>query len=182
MKIILTSILFLLISSSHLYSQGIYRDEVDVLGKRTIITDEGSFANNQSVGISYIINSVDTTIFLNFTLEDRGILEEGRKLLIKFKDDSILELENIIGQTARILPGRIGMLGGPVWGLRPRYVLTQKQLDELCTKEVVKLRFEQNDDVLDYKIRRNKFTKILHKCREAILHADEARKEIYNNF
>ena len=138
-------------------------------GFRVIQTTEEEFYNDDTVGLTYAISKEgnDTIRYLNITLKEWGKMEDGRSFFLKFKDNTILELKNIRDQVAHPVAGRLAMC------LQPRYVVTIEQLDLICKGEVVKLRFEQGDNLVDRKIKKNKFSKIVKNCRIAI---DNARK------
>lgn len=157
------------------FSQEIDIDETAMNGTRTIVTTEEEFYDDETVGMSFVISpSNDTICYINVTLEDWGKMEVGRSFFLKFKDGSIMELKNIKNQIAHPVPGHFGFLG-PALCLQPSYIVTKEQLEKICNNEVIKLRFEQGDDLLDRKIKKNKFSRIIMNCCN-ILHGRSIEK------
>ena len=164
-------------------SQKVDKDETKLDGSRSIQTTEEEFYDDDTVGLTYEISKEgnDTTRYLNITLEDWGKMEAGRSFFLKFKDNTILELKNIIDQKAHPLSGHLGMFG-PAMGLQPVFIVTREQLDLICKGEVVKLRFDQGNDIIDRKIKKNIFSKIVKNCRDAIEKTRKGGRDLLEGF
>lgn len=167
--------IFAILSCHSVLAQRIDTDETTRNGTRTIVTTEEEFYDDETVGMSFVISPKgDTICYINVTIEDWGKMEVGRAFFLKFKDGSIMELTNIKNQFAHPVPGHFGFLG-PAMCLQPSYIVSMEQLNQICNNEVVKLRFEQSDDLLDRKIKRNRFSKIIKNC-VALLNGKQVEK------
>lgn len=173
-KLFLFSVL--VIASSFCYAQDIDEDIYDDNGNRTIITDEGEFGNDHEVRMVYEIpkGAEKPTKLLDFLIEDNGKMEKGRLLLIKFEDGSVMELKN----RADVYPH----FRFPHMVIEPMFVVTDEQLDQICTKNVVKVRFEQDNDMIDVNVKRNKMSKFITKCRAYLDEALNNKRDVRANF
>lgn len=176
--------IFILISCCSTFAQSVDKDETDMNGNRTIITDEDEFDEDNTIGLKYTIlasSKNDTIISICFTIEDWGNMEKGRKLLLKFQDNSIMELTNSVDEFRHPLAGHLSMFG-PAMGIQPQFIVTKQQLDDIISKKVVKLRFEQADDTIDIKVKKNKVSKILSECLSSIQKISGKEKNLYEGF
>jgi hypothetical protein len=174
--------LIAIIFSINMNAQRILTDENSLDNTRTIVTTEEEFYDDETVGMTYYIgkNNKDTLRVINITIEEWGKMEEGRSFLLKFKDGSILELKNIKNQTAHPVAGHWGM--GPVMCLQPAFIVTEDQLNKICEGEVVKLRFEQGDDIVDKKLKKNKFSTLIRNCRKVLNEAGSQQRDLRKDF
>ena len=167
--------IFALLSCLPAFSQRIDTDQTTRNGTRTIVTTEEEFYDDETVGMTFVISPKgDTICYINVTIEDWGKMEVGRSFFLKFKDGAIMELTNIKNQIAHPVANHWGFLG-PALCLQPAYIVTMEQVKQICNNEVVKLRFEQGDDLLDRKIKKNKFSRIIKNC-YGLLHGKNADK------
>ena len=174
MKQLIVAILALL-SCHSVFAQRIDTDETTRNRTRTIVTTEEEFYDDETVGMTFVISpKSDTICYINVTIEDWGKMEVGRSFFLKFKDGSIMELTNIKNEIAHPVAGHFGFLG-PAMCLQPAYIVSLEQVKQICDNEVVKLRFEQGDDLLDRKIKRNRFSKIIKNC-VALLNGNQVEK------
>lgn len=155
------------------YSQGIDDDIYNVDGSRLITTDQEEFCGDHEIGMHYFfpVGSVTPLKYIDFTIEDSGVMEKGRMLLIKFDDNSVMELKNLSDKRS-FNPFHSG--------IQPSFIVSDEQLNKLCTKTVIKVRFEQHDGTLDYNIKKNKFSKILKKCRDVLDAASMEKRDLHN--
>lgn len=168
------------ISMLSMFAQKIDKDIYRQDGSRTIISDDDEFKDDQSVCMIYEISKESMVLykFIRFTIEDHGKMEAGRSLLIKFDDESVMELKNYINVYAHPV--------GSHWGamcIQPMFAVTDEQLDTICSKNIVKLRFEQADDIIDIKVKRNKLSKLILRCRtdiETLL--SKKKRDIHSDF
>lgn len=107
---------------------------------------------------------------------DEGKLQfhEGAKLLLKFKDDSILELQN----TKEIKPEDNEVLLSHVY-VSPLYNVTEEDLKKIIAGEVVKIRVEHSSGFFDRSIKKNKFSKGLKTMYE---NSRSGKHDVYQKF
>lgn len=172
----LALILFACLISSSCFAQEIDEDEYDSYGNRTIITDEEEFSGDHEVRMIYFIpNGSEVPVkIIKFNIEDNGKMEKGRLLIIKFDDDSTMELKN--------RKDVFSHFRFPDMVIEPEFEVTDEQLDKLCNENAVKVRFEQHNDLLDFKIKRNKLSKLLKQCRANLDEALKKKRDVRANF
>ncbi len=172
-----TLLILFLFAALYTTAQSLDRDINNLDGSRILVTSEEEFYDDETVGMTYLIssNKRDTIRIINITLEDWGKMEKGRSFFLKFKDGSIMELKNEIDQIAHPVSGHFAMFG-PAMCLQPQFVVTNEQLEQIISKEVIKLRFEQGDDLLDRKIKKNIISRIIKNCVEIL--EDSSSKQI----
>lgn len=172
----LSIFLFACLISSSCFAQEIDEDEYDANGNRTIITDEEEFSGDHEVRMIYYIpdGSEVPVKIIKFKIEDNGRMEKDRLLIVKFDDDSTLELKNRKDVFSRFC--------FPDMVIEPEFEVTNEQLDMLCNKIAVKVRFEQHNDLLDFKIKRNKLSKLLKQCRANLDAALKKKRDVRANF
>lgn len=107
---------------------------------------------------------------------DEGKLQfhEGAKLLLKLKDDSILELQN----TKEIKPVDNEVLLSHVY-VSPLYNVTEEDLKKIIAGEVVKIRVEHSSGFFDRRIKKNKFSKGLKTMYE---NSRSGKHDVYQKF
>ena len=171
--------IFLSLFIINVYAQ-IAIDKVEKDGSRTIITKEKWINGNESASIGCIIspdgkNSVYVLIMKVHKME----IDEGRKLLLKFKDESIMELKN---------RKKIGPLDYVWWSyltsricsVLPEYVLMEEDIDKIIQNDVVKMRLENNIEYIDLKCK--KFSKVIKEQYESINSVKSKKNGIYDGF
>lgn len=183
-KFLLFAVCF--ISSSIAFAQ-ISADKVEEDGSRWILTENSNlytgWTNAAAFNLSYTlkVNGEETyeiTLCLN---EGKMQFEEGRKLLIKFKDDSMMELKNNkkVGptdykyQTSRT---------GTSYFTFPHYSITEEEIQKIIDGEVVKIRIENDIEYFDRDIKKNKFSKAMKNAYEAIKAKKETKNDVYEGF
>ena len=183
-EILLLAVCF--ISSSIAFAQ-ISADKVEEDGSRWIVTENSNlytgWTNAASFNLSYSlkVNGEETyEITLCFN-EGKMQFEKGRKLLIKFKDSSILELIN----NKEIGPTDYKYKTSPTgtsYFTFPRYSVTEEDINKIIDGEVVKIRVENDIEYFDRDIKKNKFSKGLKRAYEAIKAKKETKNDVYEGF
>lgn len=174
------------ISSTIAFAQ-IKADKVEEDGSRWIVTDNTNlytgWTNAAAFNLSYSLKvngeeSYEITLCLN---EGKMQFEEGRKLLIKFKDGTMMELKNNkkIGpadykyQTSR---------SGTSYFTFPHYSVTEEEIQKIIDGEAIKIRVENDIEFFDRDIKKNKFSKGLKNAYEAIKAKKETKNDVYEGF
>lgn len=185
MKRYLIFILGLLFTTSA-FSQ-IAIDKVEEDGSRIIITGAQNIytrlVNAAAIRVCFIKTSEDDHLYsIRLTLnEGKMQFDKGRKLLLKFADDSIMELEN----TKEIGPADYEYSvtsAGTYYFTFPEYEVTEEDIEKIIEGQVVKIRVENNIGFFDRDIKKNKFSKALKKLYDAINAKKETKNDVYQNF
>ena len=129
-------------------------------GRRHISTKSVSFANTGMRGKVYPTicwlrksiwdNGTSYTLVFDIMREGKTLIGEGSRLLLKFDDDSIIELtinNKVDGLSNEPNVGRSVYGGGMVYTYytcHPSYSLTEQQIQKIISQEVVKIRMEIN--------------------------------------
>lgn len=186
MKKLLFFMLGLFFYSTSVFSQ-IAVDKVEEDGSRYIIaTSELLYRGwDYSAGfrLSYIeLPDSDPIYTLSVNLnEGKMQFDKGRKLLLKFKDDSILELENI----EEIGPGDYEFevtSAGTNYYTFPKYKITEEDIEKIIAGQVVKIRVENNIEFFDREIKKNRVSKGLKSMYDAIKAKRETKNDVYQGF
>jgi hypothetical protein len=134
-----------------------------------------------AVSLSCVVSGADTNYILFFKLcEFTKQMDEGRHLLIKLKNGSIITLQNII----EIGPEDYTITVNGECLIFPAYPIPKDELLSIINDNVVKIRIETNTEMLDRNIT-GKMSKIL---KEDFLLINKALKEpkekksIYSDF
>lgn len=175
-----------LVSSTITFAQ-ISADKVEEDGSRFIITQNSNiytrWTNAAAFNLSYNLK-VNGEEYYEMTLclnEGKMRFEEGRKLLIKFKDDSILELKN----NKKIGPADYKYQvssSGTSYFTFPRYLITEEEIQKIINGEVVKIRVENDIEFFDRDIKKNKFSKGMKTAFEAIQARKQTKNDVYEGF
>lgn len=170
------------ISSPIAFAQ-IKADKVEEDGSRWIVTDN----NNLYVGwdksagfnLSYSLKANGEETYEITLCLDEGKMqfEKGRKLLIKFKDGSIMELKN----NKKIGPTDYKYLSKS-YLTYPQYSVTEEEIQKIINGEATKIRVENDMEFFDRDIKKNKFSKGLKNAFEAIKAKKETKNDIYEGF
>lgn len=169
-------------------ARGVSVDKVEGDGQRTVLSMSNNLYTEWNSAAAFrlacfVSSKRDTTFVLMLTLnEGKMQIDEGRKLLIKFDDNSIMELSNI----TRIGPAdyeyRVTKYGTDYY-VQPAYAITEKQIHELMTKKAVKVRIEHDIDQIDRELSDlNKLGKGITAAYESIKEALGKSKNIYSDF
>ncbi len=163
-------------------------DKVEEDGSRIIVSSEVNiyteWTSAAAARVEYItipqddIEHYEIILTLN---EGKMQFDEGRKLLLKFKDGSVMELSN----TEAIGPADYEYQVtdyGTNYYTYPSYIVTEEQLKQISSGEVVKVRIENNIEYFDREIKKNKFSKAIQKSYEAILSRKQVKNDVYSDF
>lgn len=183
-KILLIALLAL--SAMGAYAQKVVMDKVEPDGSRHILTKYTTIYSKMFSGgaaaLYCIANESDTTFYISLMLnEQKPEIDEGRKLLVKLSDETILTLENAkkIGPfdyETRQVYNSIEYL------VYPMYYVSRDDIMQMINKGVVKLRIETDIDNLDRDIKKTKMSDILETSLSNIDDALTVKKDIYSDF
>lgn len=165
-------------------------DKVENDGSRILISNEYSIYSKMGLTTTYFakfrlgcISTQDSILYqINLNISEGKLqIEEGRKILFKFDDGSIMELSNIkrIGPTDYTYS--VSQYGTTYY-VHPTYSITEKQIQQIINGNVVKVRIEHDLDVVDKEIKKNKFSKHLKEAFNNISKALQKNKDIYSDF
>lgn len=113
--------------------------------------------------------------------EAKMTIDEGRKLLLKKKDGSIIELVNNTEIGVADYDYEVTKYGTNYY-VRPDYMVTEAQIKEIIDGDIVKIRVETNLGYFDRDIKKNKLSKGLEKQYQAVLGAIAEEKTVYDGF
>ena len=162
---------------SSFISAQVWHDKVEEDGSRTIIAkSEKSLYNyllwNAQLGLTYHIdtNGDAYLLYIRFNEIEADNIDNGRKLLAKLNDDSVVELR-VFGKT---------------WNnsddIMYSYALTLSEIFMLINGEVTKIRVETNSGYFDRNIKKNRFSEGLKSAYDAIQQRLIIKNDIYNGF
>ena len=172
-------------------------------GRRHISTKSVSFANTGMRGKVYPTicwlrksiwdNGTSYTLVFDITREGKTLIGEGSRLLLKFDDDSIIELtinNKVDGLSNEPNVGRSVYGGGMVYTYytcHPSYSLTEQQIQKIISQEVVKIRMEINtgEGYVDVGTDNTKglyFSDTLRECFNAIAEKEKQSNGLHDGF
>lgn len=172
-------------------------------GRRHISTKSVSFANTGMRGKVYPTicwlrksiwdNGTSYTLVFDITREEKTLIGEGSRLLLKFDDDSIIELtinNKVDGLSNEPNVGRSVYGGGMVYTYytcHPSYSLTEQQIQKIISQEVVKIRMEINtgEGYVDVGTDNTKglyFSDTLRECYNAIAEKEKQSNGLHDGF
>ena len=169
-----------MLGTLNLSAQQLDKQEED--GSRIIISSAANLYTKFTTAAGF---NLSTTImpsgtqfwWLDITLnEGKGQIEKGRLLLIKFDDDSVMELNNDKHIGAADYTYQVTKYGTNYY-LHPCYPLTVEQLNKLRTANVVKVRIEHDTGHFDREINTKKFNKGINRMYDEI----QMRMSVSNN-
>ena len=179
-------IALLVLSAIGANAQKIVVDKVESDGSRIIQTKYATIYSKMfsggAVSLCCSANDTDTVFAISLMLnEQKQEIDEGRKLLIKLNDGTILTLENI---------NKIGPLDYEVrrvynsveYLVYPMYYVSREDIMQMINKGVVKLRIETDTDNLDREIKQTKMSDALKTGLSNIEKALVVKKDIYSDF
>lgn len=163
-------------------------DKVEDDGRRFIMSETMSLYTGLTNGGSFFLgyslfNNTDEYYYLSLILnEGKTDIDRGRKLLIKLKDGTSMELSN----TKEIGPEnydlRTNVNGRLFYLTSPSYSISENELKRLIEGEAIKVRVETNVDFFDRDIKKNKLSKGLKTAYEAIQKKKITKNELYEGF
>lgn len=175
-----------LFSTTIAFSQ-ISADKVEEDGSRWIVTDNTNlytgWSHAAAFNLSYSlkVNGEETyeiTLCLN---EGKMQFERGRKLLIKFKDGSMMELKN----NQKIGPAdyeyETSSFGTSYYTF-PQYSITEEEIQKIIDGVAIKIRIENDVEFFDRDIKKNKFSKGMKTAYEAIKAKKGTKNDVYEGF
>lgn len=180
------SIMFCLFISINIFSQ-IEIDKAELDGTRFIVSKRKSVYSlrmkGADVGLAYIRTSLgDESYQIDLYLDEGKMgFDIGRRLLIKLKDDTVIELKNCV----EIGPGDYKyeeIMFAPHYYTNPMYIVSLEDLQKIINGEVVKIRIENNIEFFDRNIQWNKFSKALKKAFDAINSRKTVKNDVYEGF
>ena len=172
-------------------------------GRRHISTKSVSFANTGMRGKVYPTicwlrksiwdNGTSYTLVFDIMREGKTLIGEGSRLLLKFDDDSIIELtinNKVDGLSNEPNVGRSVYGGGMVYTYyicHPSYSLTEQQIQKIISQEVVKIRMEINtgEGYVDVGTDNTKglyFSDTLRECFNAIAEKEKQSNGLHDGF
>ncbi len=169
------------------YAQKVSIDKMENDGSR-VITSEASNLYRKLVSaagfhLSYVLLSSGNEFwYIQLTLnEGKYTMDKGRKLLIKTDKDEIIELENykVIGPAD--YEYNVTRYGTDYY-IKPGYNISEEQIKQLCSSNVVKIRIETNIENIDREIKPKKFAKAIKEMYDAICKAKSQSKTVYDGF
>ena len=145
-------------------------DRLNQNGKREISSKyEKLYESLTGMGVYNLIlvqdneNTDEISIYLHLQLREGDvIMSEGRKLLIKFDDDSIMELSNLCEVSI--------------------YLLSSDNLASLLNKNAVKIRIDTDKGYFDKKINEKKFKEKIGKLYNQVLTKSKGSSNIRDGF
>lgn len=172
--------------STNVFSQ-ISVDKVEEDGTRSIITESEKlytgWSNAAGIRLAYYESPNSEPIYQILLTLNEGLMQFdlGRKLLLKFKDGSVLELVNVKKIGPADYEYSVSSSGTSYYTF-PKYSVTEEQIDKIIKGEVVKIRIENNIEHFDRNIKKNKFSKNLESMYKAIKSKKETNNDVYQNF
>lgn len=179
-------VVFCLLLSVSVFSQ-IRVDKVEEDGSRFIITDNSNiytaWSSAAAMNLSYTLTAsgdenYQITLCLN---EGKMQFDEGRKLLIKFKDNSIMELINCDHIGPADYKYSVNKYSTSYFTF-PKYNVTVDEIQKIASGEVVKIRIENNIEYFDREIKKNKFSKAVKNAFDAINTRKTVKNDVYEGF
>lgn len=178
-------IIFLLsLFSNSLYSQIIgdkFVDRIEEDGSRLIVTKHKAVAGNFKmfieVGLVDIIEvNEQESYYLSIGVigNHKKPVSKGRKLLLKLKDESMIDLENYIKRDVKDYEGYKVIL---------RYKVDEGIIQKIIDGGVIKIRVENDVDYKDCSVKKNAFSKTVKKAFD-IIQEEKMRKspDVYDGF
>ncbi len=183
-KVVLIVLLVLFTLSAN--AQKIIVDKVEVDGSRFLQTKYttiySKMVSGGALSLCCIATESDTTFYLSLMLNEQKLeIDEGRKLIIKLGDGTILTLEN--SKKIGPLDYEIRQVFSSIeYLVYPMYYVSHDDLRLMIDNGVVKLRIETDMDNLDREIKPTKMADILATGLSNIEKALTVKKDIYSDF
>ena len=178
-------VFILVLSAIGLNAQKIVVDKVESDGSRLLQTKYttiySKMVSGGALSLCCVATESDTSFYLSLMLNEQKLeIEEGRKLVVKLSDGTILTLEN----TKKIGPldYEIRQVYSIEYLVYPMYYVSLDDLRLMIDKGVVKLRIETDMDNLDRDIKKTKMSDILATGLSNIEQALTVKKDIYSDF
>ena len=179
-------VFILVLSAIGLNAQKIVLDKVESDGSRLLQTKYttiySKMVSGGALSLCCVATESDTSFYLSLMLNEQKLeIEEGRKLVVKLSDGTILTLEN----TKKIGPldYEIRQVYSSIeYLVYPMYYVSLDDLRLMIDKGVVKLRIETDMDNLDRDIKKTKMSDILATGLSNIEQALTVKKDIYSDF
>lgn len=174
-KYILAQLIFLLLFTNLRGQNRIFsEDRIDEYTGKAILRTEWTILKIGAVHMySARVNQEDSLLSLEIKiLMNRFVfVEKNADLIIKFSDNTILNLKNKYHINASIGQGAIEIAGSKVLGINPKFNITKEQLKLLVQKEIVFLRLNLNDKYIETNIKTNNAKDFRSMCSQLYIRA-----------
>lgn len=184
-KFIITCLLaFLCI---HNATAQINKDKMYNDGSRAILSESYNLYRKFTSAASWYLACIiskngDEQYSLEVTLnEGKQQINKGRKLLLKSKDNKIIELVN----STKIGPADYTYnvtRYGTSYYVKPSYDISEEDIKKLLKADIIKIRIETDFGYIDKDIKATKFKENLEKMYNAIIEAKKKPNDIYDGF
>lgn len=168
-------------------SAQINKDKMYDDGSRAILTDSYNLYRKFSSAAAWYLACIieqDGTETYSFQVtlnEGKQQIDVGRKLLFKTKAGKIIEFEN----NEKIGPADYTYdvsRYGTSYYVKPSYNVTEEEIKNLLSEDIVKIRIETDFGYIDRDIKPSKFKENLQKMYDAIVAAKKKQNSIYEGF
>lgn len=176
-----------------LHAQKIVMDKAESDGKRYISTEQQTIIYGKQnfwgvitetgigMSLSCVASNNDTTWGIQLCVHEKVQIDEGRKLLIKLSDNSIITLENIEQIGPLDYETYIGA-NITVYSVYPLYYVSKNNLLTMLQIGVEKIRIETNIDYIDRMVKGKTMVDVLRAQYDNIQEALSKTKDIYTDF
>ena len=161
------------------FSQNVKADKYTVEDSTRVIISHSKnlyseWASGASFSVEYCQTNNSELWFLSLCLnEGKRTIDKGRKMLLKFEDGSIIELENCEEIGIADYEYEVTSYGTNYY-VYPSYTITEEQIQKIINGNVIKVRIEINTGYLDREIKGKKKKSVKGRMSEDM-------KEIYDN-
>jgi hypothetical protein len=146
------------------------RNEVDDMTNKKVVITRPSLMINQFLGSGLLIKSayMDGLFFLNLQYSKAAVgifrIEKQAKIIFKFEDNSLMELENTEDIIAE-------MLAGDTWNATFNLALNDKNIEMLQKGRIIKIRIYTSKGIDDMEIKAKNQDNIINmlKCIKSAL-------------
>ena len=165
-------------------AQKIDVDKTDSSGVRTIISSYFNIYSTLTSGGAARLMYVDSLgYFLTLTMNESYSpqIEKGRKLLLKFENNEILELANKTDIGSFDYTFNYSQFGSN-YKIHPIYYLSKEDLQKITKNNIIKIRIETDLGELDKNIKNRKLSDGILKSLNLIKARLLIKKDIYSDF
>ena len=162
-------------------------DKVEDDGSRIIISNDHNiytgWTNAASVSVIYVLTPSGEELYQIHLCFNEGKMQFdiGRKLLLKFADDSVMEFSNITEIGPADYEYRVTDFGTSYYTY-PDYLITEEEIQKIVNGNVIKIRVENNLEYFDRIIKKNKFSLAIRDSYQAIQSRKDVKNDVYEGF
>lgn len=162
-KAVLLSLIILLGTTLHSFSQKLEENKIDEFTKNTVKrTSWETLCSTLFVNVHFRISLIDgnESFDLKIMTDDQFAIDKDQEIMFKLDDDEIIKFQNLQYTTTCEGCGAVGFVGSEAPGIQVLYPLSKEDAEKLKAHKVLKVRIYTDAGYIENDIKTKNANKI----------------------